>query len=85
MKSKIRFIAILTCGIVLLVSARPIMTYVMYLQENQKSKINVAPPDKIVGYDPSSGGAAGFGAPSTTSTSEDSPSETETERADDSK
>lgn len=37
------------------------MTYVMYLQESQKSNVITPAPAEIVGFDPATGGFAGMG------------------------
>lgn len=82
--SKIRLIVLLAVGFLLAVSARPLMTYVMYLQENEKAKVNVEPPpaDEIVGFDPATGGMAGFGSPSSSNeVSEDDSGDTPDEES----
>jgi hypothetical protein len=67
MKTKTRLVVILVVAVILIASARPLMTYLMYLQENQKANAIVPPPDEIVGFDSATGGVAGFGAPSNAS------------------
>ena len=50
--SKIRLAILLITGLLVAALARPTMHQIMLIQESQKAKVNVAPPEKTVSMDP---------------------------------
>jgi len=49
---KIRLVILVIFGVFVVVVARPAMHQIMLIQESQKAKVNVAPPEKTVSMEP---------------------------------